>query len=340
MPVKRSQRRRAARACALASALVAEAGAAQTTPVVEAHFELRGPEGCNSAEDFAAHVRKRSSRISLVSSPSSRSLLVELQEQPKGTMRGSFKVIEADGKTRGRQLDAASCAEAVEALSLIVTVTLDPDALLEEPTQPEPPAPKPAPAPATPKTRPTPPKPVPALEAERARYRLSFGVGAALLVNQAPQVAPGGAAAVALEVNAGEVWSPFFRLSVVHAQRRNIQEPGGDANFAFTVPTLDVCPVRFGPRALGIRPCAFGSAGLLEVWGSAAARTESHARAIGAAGGAIWLGARVSEVFEITADGRVGAAFRRDRFGFDDRGFFTTPTLGFSAGLGVAGGFP
>jgi hypothetical protein len=49
---------------------------------------------------------------------------------------------------------------------------------------------------------------------------------------------------------------------------------------------------------------------------------------------------RLSEAIEITADGRAGMTFKRDEFAFDDIPFFTTPTLGFSSGVGIAGGFP
>ncbi len=306
------------------------------------HFELRAPEGCSSVEDFAAHVKKRSSRIQLVAGTAPRSLVVEIQEQAGG-VRGSVKVLEKDGSTRSRQLKASTCAEAVEALSLIATVTLDPDALLAEPEpEPEPkPTVSPKPKPPAEKPRPVRPAPPPPPPSEAAApYRFSLGVGAALLFNQAPKLAPGASVAVALELRPGHVLSPLVRLSVVHAQRRDISEPGGSASFAFTLPTLDVCPVRLGPRAFGVRPCAYASVGLLKAWGSATAQTEAHARLSGAAGGALWVGWRVSEVFEIIADGRAGAATPRDRFGFDNRGFFTTPRVGFSAGLGVAGGFP
>jgi hypothetical protein len=308
------------------------------------HFELRAPEGCSSPEDFAARVRKRSARISLIAGPAPRSLVVEIKEQSPGVLRGSVRVVERGGSARSRQLKASSCAEAIDALSLIATVTLDPDALLAEPEpEPEPelkPEVKPPP-PASEAPRARRPRPaMPAPGAEGAPFRLSLGVGAAVLFNQAPKLAPGGSATLALELRPGQVLAPFFRLSVVHAQRRGLVQAGGKASFAFTLPTLDVCPVRLGPRGLGIRPCAYVSLGLLAVSGEALAVSESHTRLSGAGGGVLWLGARITETFEIIADIRVGASFPRDAFGFDDRAFFTTPRLGFSAGLGLAGGFP
>lgn len=329
---------------ALAGAYVTEPALAQAPSAEPTHFELRAPEGCSSVEDFAARVRKRSARILLVPGPAPRSLVVEIQEQSPGVLRGSVRVVEPRGGARSRQLKASSCAEAVEALSLIATVTLDPDALLAEPEpEPEPvpePEPKPPPRPAEPRPRPRPRADEPVSASPDPDYRVSVSVGGALLLNHAPKLVPGGSASVALELRPGHVFAPFLRLSVVHAQRRDLAEPGGSASFAFTLPTLDVCPVRLGPRELGVRPCAYGSVGVLEVWGTATGGGESHTRLSGSGGGALWVGARVSEVFEIVADGRVGAIFPRDRFGFDNRGFFTTPRLGFSAGFGVAGGFP
>lgn len=146
--------------------------------------------------------------------------------------------------------------------------------------------------------------------------------------------------AVALELGQDRVLAPLLRLSLVHAQRRSIAEPGGEASFAYTLPTLDFCPLRLGPPVLGIRPCAYASFGVLEAWGSAAGSSHSRARPFGSAGGALWVGLRLSKVLEIVGDTRLGALFPRDRFGFDDRGFFTTPALGISASFGVAGGFP
>jgi hypothetical protein len=338
--VKRSQRHRAGAAIALAASVLSARALAQSQPAGPTHFELRAPEGCSSAADFAARVRKRSARIELVDGPARRSLLVRIQEQSPGAFRGSVRVVEPDGGARSRQLTASTCAELVEALSLIATVTLDPDALLAEPeAEPErPPTPTPAPTP-----KPSPRAPEPRAAAARpalAPYRVSVGLGAALLFNQAPKVALGGSASVALELRPGNAWAPLVRLSVVHAQRRDLAEPGGLASFAFTLPTLDLCPVRLGPPAFGVRPCAYGSVGLLEVWGSAAGASESHARFYGSAGGALWLGLKLTKIFEIVADYRVGVLSPRDRFGFDQRAFFSTPTLGFSAGFGVAGGFP
>lgn len=313
------------------------AGEAEAT-----RFEFRAPAGCSSSEDFAARVGRRSRRIHLVSDASGRrSLVVEIQQASSGSaLRGTVTVVEPDGATRTRRLKAASCEEAVEALSLIATVTLDPDAMTGGPP-PEAPPPKPVPPKPNPPS-PPPKKPPPGVHRAPPDepYRFSFGLAGALLLEMAPQPVPGATATAAFEINPGRIASPFWRLSLTHAQRRRVAAPGGAASFAFTLPTLDACPVRLGPRALGVRPCAFVTLGLLRAWGEDALQNETYSRVYGAAGVAAWVGWRVSEAFEIIADGRVSAPFRRDEFAFDHSVFFRTPTPGFSVGLGVAGGFP
>jgi hypothetical protein len=319
----------------------APAHAQQTAAPEATRFEFRAPAGCSSAEDFSARVSKRSWRIRLVTDPSvRRSLVVEIQQAPAGgSLRGTVTVVEADGATRKRQLKAASCEEAVDALSLIATVTLDPDAMLGEPP---PETPEPAKTPVKPAEPKAPRKPVPVFHRPPPTepYRFSLGLAGALLLRMAPEPAFGATASASFEVNPGHVAAPFWRLSLTHAQRRGIAEPGGEASFAFTLPTLDLCPVRLGPRALGLRPCAYGSLGVLKVWGEGTPQNETHARLFGSAGLSAWLGWRVSEAFEIIADGRAGLPFRRDELALDNSIFFKTPTLGFSFGVGAAGGFP
>lgn len=319
---------------------------AQQNPAPAAtRFEFRAPAGCSSAEDFATRVSKRSSRIRLVSDATvRRSLLVEVQQAVSGgPLRGTVTVVEADGTTRTRRLKAATCAEAVEGLALIATVTLDPDALVGEPA-PEAPAPvEPKPEVKPPPVKPPAvkaPAPAPRRPSRGEPYRLSLGLAGSVLLNTAPEPALGGSASLGVELSPGRVLSSLLRLSVTHVQRRGISEQAGEAAFAFTLPTLDICPVRVGPRAFGLRPCGYGSVGLLEVWGRGTRLDESHVRPFAAAGLALWAGWRISEAFEIIADGRAGLALTRDEFAFDRGVFFKTPTTGFSAALGAAGGFP
>jgi hypothetical protein len=322
---------------------VAGRGAAQPGREPEAtRFQFSAPEGCGSAEDFAARVAKRSARINLVAEgAASRALSVEIQgPDAAGVLRGRVTVVEPDGATRARQLKAPSCEEALDGLSLITTVTLDPEAVMGEPvTTPEAPKPAPKPAPEAPKA-PRKPMTLPVRGEPLPLYRLSFGLSGAVLLRIAPQPAFGGQASVMLELNPGHMLSPAWRLSVLHAQRRGVALGPGEANFAYTLPTIEACPLRLGPKVVGLRPCGFVSAGVLKAWGSRVSEEDGHLRFFGAAGAAALVRMRLGETLEIIADGRAGFAFKRDDFAFDGMPFFTTPALGFSSALGVAGGFP
>lgn len=340
--VKRSQRPCAVCALAVAAVLVAAPALAQPSPEPEvARFEFRAPEGCGSAEDFTARVAKRSARIQLIAQGNApRSLSVEIQPpDAAGVLRGRVTVVEPDGATRARQLKASTCEEALDGLSLIATVTLDPGALMAEPVEAPaeaPPPPKPTPEPAKPK----PPQRIPRRAEPIDLYRLSFGVAGAVLLEVAPEPAFGGQLSAMFEMNPGHPLSPAWRLSVVHAQRRGVVAPVGEANFSYTLPTLEVCPVRLGPKVFGIRPCGFVTAGALKAWGSQVFEEQERLRFFGAAGPALLALLRLGERVEIIADARAGFAFGKDQFAFDGMPFFTTPALGFSSAAGVAVGFP
>jgi hypothetical protein len=340
--VKRSQRSRGSCALALAAVLVGGRAAAQTTPEPEvARFEFRAPEGCGSAEDFTARVAKRSARIKLITQGSApRSLAVEIQPaDAAGVLRGRVTVVEPDGATRARQLKASTCEEAIDGLSLIATVTLDPGALMAEPVEPEPAKPLAEPAPEPPKP-PKKPQSIPRRAEPIELYRFALGVGGAALLEVAPEPAFGGQLSAMFEMNPGHPLSPAWRLSLVHAQRRGVAEPTGEANFAYTLPTLEVCPVRLGPKVFGIRPCGFVTAGTLKAWGSEVFQEQERLRFFGAAGPALLVLLRLSKSVEIIADARAGFAFSKDQFAFDGEVFFTTPALGFSSAAGVSVGFP
>lgn len=288
-------------------------------------------------------MQRRSARIRLsAEAAAGRTLIVELKSpRAGGAVSGSITVIEPDGSSSARRLEAKGCDEAMAGLSLIATVTLDPEALLGEPAEPEPEAePVVAPEALQSPPPPAPPSPPAAAVPEPPSFRLSAGLQGAVLLHAAPEPALGGAVFAALELRAGRVLSPLWRVSVMHVQSRGVSQAAGDANFAFTVPTLDGCPLRLGPRALGVRPCAYVGLGVLKVWGENTAQQETHLRPSGSAGAAVQLSAQVSEVFEIVADARGGAALFRDSFAFDRASFFRTRPLLFSAAIGVAGGFP
>lgn len=354
--MNRSRRLRVLLAAVLTGAescarLAAAQTAAPPAQAEAARLEFRAPSGCSSAEEFAAQVRRRSARLVLVSAgAAARSLRVEIQ-QAGTSWRGSIRVVEPDGTSRARQLKARSCAEAIDALSLIAAVTLDPDALAEPPeAHPEGKTPPDAPrpddrAPSTTKPAPRasqalPVQPAPYARAERSHYRVGVGASAIMVQGVAPALLPGGAISVALELASSRTIAWYARLSLGHAERRGLQEPGGNASFALTQPLLDLCPLRLGPRVLGVRPCAFGGFSWMKAWGEAVAESQPHERLRGVVGVGLSAQLRLSEAIEIIVDGRAGVPLVRDAYALDDVVFYRTARLGFSGGAGLVAGFP
>jgi hypothetical protein len=351
-PVKRPLSLLGALALACAGSCAGEARAQSEAILVR--LELRSPAGCGSVGQFEEQVRRRTTRIRLTTEAEiARALVIVLKPAARGTVRGTATVIEPDGTQRARKLSAKSCDEAIAALALIAVVTLDPEALLAPPPDESAPPPEPPPSaepPPTPAPAPAPAPPPPAPRAPPASrpdevgspspLRVTIAAQAAASFGVAPQPAWGGALSVALELRPGRVFAPLGRLTVAHTQRRGVTRQAGTANFAFTLPALDLCPVRLGPPALGLRPCGYAALGLLHAWGSATAELEEHRRLSGSGGASLLLGIELSEALEIIADGRGGFAFQRDRFAFDGVGFYRTGLLVFSAGAGLGGRFP
>lgn len=253
---------------------------------------------------------------------------------------GELRLIERDGTLRQRSVRFTTCAEAVEGLALITTVSLDPQALLEVPTEAEPTAMKPAlpqrpkrePPESTPPTRTSEPKPPPLL----ARgAEANIGLEANAYFNAVPKTALGGTLFLDEEWGSGHVFAPLFRVSVSHVERWSVVEQGGEANFALTLAKFAGCPIRIGAGAVAFRPCAFFGGGPLRAWGAGLPDSPSRTRPYWSWGGSAMLLVRVSEVMEIVGDADVGAALIRDSFAFAGQPFWRTPSLYVSSGLGV-----
>ena len=101
----------------------------QTAPNVTAGLQLDAARDCASWQELASGVARRSSRIRLVPStgtPATETLLqTALRPAADGSIAAELVVLQ--GRKRSlRRLSAPSCAEAVDALALVIAITLDP----------------------------------------------------------------------------------------------------------------------------------------------------------------------------------------------------------------------
>src|SRR5688572_15268744 len=128
---------------ALAALCSGSEGSAEA-PEVRAHLEVVTAGGCGSEAEITARVGRRSSRIRFVEpGPDVRRARAELRPASNELFAASLSLWTDDGRELVRRVRPARCADALEALSLVLLVSLDPDAELGEPAATSP-APDPA----------------------------------------------------------------------------------------------------------------------------------------------------------------------------------------------------
>ncbi|MEO8983744.1 MAG: hypothetical protein ABI548_29530 [Polyangiaceae bacterium] len=326
--------------CAFACCALLASARAHADALGPTLLEYQAPADCPTVADFQHSVQRRSARIRFVDEGShDRALSISLRQNGAAVV-GELRLVEADGSLRQRSLRFTSCAEAVEGLALVATVSLDPQALLESP-QPAPPAaspPPPAPTPPKPQTQPAPRAEPPPAAPKRARSKgIATNLGAQFeaYLHLFPQAALGGEAYVDLDFRPAQRFSPLLRAAFTHLERRGIAEGSGEANFALTVGTLSVCPWRIRGALLEVRPCAWVSAGALRSWSSKTTKPQALTSQYWAWGGSAVAFVRLGKAMEIVADTGVGAPLLQDHFVFEGSTFWKTPTLYVSTGLGL-----
>lgn len=304
-------------------------------------LSYRAEPGCPEVADFQRRVELRSSHVHFVDEGShDRELLIRLSRQGEFT-RGELRLIEKDGSLRQRSVRFTTCAEAVEGLALITAVSLDPHAQLQpEPPSTDEPLAEPAPPKRTPRTVPTPvqapPRPTaraPVPNTGRG-LELALGVEFATVFQLLPAAAFGASGFVDIGSSRQSWFAPLVRLTVSHLERRGIREPGFDANFALTLATLSVCPVKLDTGLFTLRPCGFASGGLLRGWGSNTSDARAGQSVFGAWGAAGALGLRLTPGVELALTLASAATLTRDAYVFQGAQVWSTPVLYLWGGLG------
>jgi len=305
-------------------------------------LSYRAPDGCPGVADFRRSVQRRSARVSFVEQGAhDRELSITVRKEGDAT-HGELRLVERDGRASQRSVRFRTCAEALEGLALIAVMSLDPQALLEPekpPPDATPAAVVPAPKPPAPTAKP-PPKPAAAPERPAATQPSTTKVGLGAAFNVAPSALPatalGGSLFADLTLPSQSHFAPLFRLALSHVERRGLSSTdGAQANFTLTLATLSACPVRLSAGILELRPCGFGSAGVLYAWGSQTTNLQQRTRPYGALGGSLALFLSVSQTIDIVADLAAGATLLRDSFGFEQDQAWRTPALYLSSGIGA-----
>jgi hypothetical protein len=125
--------------------VTAVAAGADEPVIASARLEVHALPDCTTREELAARVAARSRRIQFADDAPGPTLRAVIAPAPRGGAVGELQIAEPNGKTSTRRISAPSCAEATDAIALIIALTLDPTSAATA----RPPAAPPSAAPAT-----------------------------------------------------------------------------------------------------------------------------------------------------------------------------------------------
>jgi hypothetical protein len=338
--------------------------AAPATPEAgptRARLDLRGPADCVSRADIVARVAARTPRIQLVDDATVYAR-VELTSTRPGNVVADV-VLAAPGTDQlPRRFIGRSCAQAADAIALIIAVTLDPT-LQPKASPPERKAPiavpevpdaaggttvtdpgnggAAAPAPQPPDQPAPDQKPelakvaavVPAVPAAPARREFAATVAGQTIFGPAPAVMPGISLTGMAALDREGAWAPALFVGALHAWRNDLSQTGGAASFTLDAATIDACPLRVGGSALAARPCVTVLLGRLTASGSETMDAASVARFYGAAGAA--LTASFGSTIQLSGRLGFGMTLLRDTYDFMGPTFHRAGRFTIAASLGV-----
>jgi hypothetical protein len=357
---RRPRIRRFFRACALCFAFCATKAGAQESAST-ARLSLEASSGCASWQELAAGVARRSNRIRLVTEASvSPALAASVKQAADGVVAAELVVTHPSGKRSVRRLTAPSCSEAVDALALVIAITLDPASVTEASggstesgsagaAEASGQANDPKAVANEPEKR---PPSVSGKENADARGRQSlepevetvfrWRAGALLrsLLGPAPELMPGLALALGASWDRAGLWSPALRLSATHYWLHGVSETDGDADFEVDSGSLDACPVRVGSELLAVRPCASLELGRLLARGTHTFAPQSHTRPFAVLGGSLWLETLLLTRLEASLGLSAGKTLVMDDFAFSPTTFHRVSAITVAGTLGVSLRFP
>lgn len=345
--------------------------AAPDAPTISIRLELKSSSGCATRSALMDRVRARAPRIRFVDEGGVPIVRASFQALPSGKVASEVSVAAPNVDLPERQLQASSCVDALDAVALIIAISIDPESAARTaddtgPNRHEPArrneaasatlgatsaagasagAPSERSALAVSKAPKEPNGTANSTgrggeqrgERDEAGTRLGAQLAAEALLGPTPGVMPG----VALYFSAGldrtTAWSPFVALGALHAFGGHTVQNGGTAAFALDALSLDACPFRLAAGAFEARACASTLLGQLSAHGSDTRNPASTARIFAASGASTLVTFRLQPSLELALRAGADVNFVRDSFEFAPVIFHTVAPVTFftSLGLGV-----
>jgi hypothetical protein len=340
---------------------------ASEPPIAKARLKLGAAPDCMTGEDLIARVAARSPRIQFVNDASAVGVEATFTAARSGGVDAELLLVEPGVKTAPRRMHAGSCAEAADAVALIIAVALDPvwvnahrppvtgepsvatsagQASAASTASPSavPPFAKPAARPTEPSrelvTEPARVEPSPVEVASPAHSAAARRRGGAHLAGQmiwgpAPAVMPGVAIHAIAALDRDALWSPAIMIGATHAWRNGLAEAGGTAAFALDAGTLDACALRVRLSIVDARACGALLVGRFAASGSDTKAPATVARLFATAGAAAVLTASLGSMVELFARIGTGLTLRRDTYEFIPTEFHQVSRFTTDASLGL-----
>ncbi|HEY2407470.1 MAG TPA: hypothetical protein VGI10_15775 [Polyangiaceae bacterium] len=345
--------------------LSSAAQAAPDAPSIDVRLELKSNADCVSRAALIARVRSRSPRIRFVDDASEPTIRATFTALPTGNVTSEIALAAPYTEVPERRFAPSSCNDALDAVALIIAISLDPAAATASPGQQTPAIPsKETPpdadsAPVAPSSAnvATPDAPAqkshafpvsregraplsttPQKNADQSgapRPRLGVAVEAQTMFGPAPSVMPGVSVYATVALDHSALWSPALMLGALHAWQSDVAEQGGRASFRLDAVSLDACALRAELDVLEARACGSALFGRLSTRGSDTINPGASARPFATAGAALLVTLRLSAWLELSARGGAGATLMRDSYEFTPMVFHTAAPVTFAASLGL-----
>jgi len=318
-------------------------GPAPAAPATTVRLAVRGAADCTPRSDLAARVATRTPRIQFADDGAV-SAEVNVTSARPGNVVAELVLGTARAEAP-RRVVARSCAEAADAIALIIAITLDPTlkvtpggdtaAPATDETQraaPSTTSAAPTPAPPPPVESRSVPAPSPAIPPRR-----QFGVVVAgqTIFGPAPNVMPGLALYGMAALDRDSVLSPALFVGGIRVWRDDLSQAGGAASFALDAASVDACPIRLARSALAVHPCAAALFGRMDSSGAATANGVSTTRPFALAGAAVTARVGLGAALQLALRVGVGVTLIRDSYQFGTATFHRADPVTTSASLGI-----
>lgn len=330
--------------------MASAAALAQTPGAVSVVFEA--PPDCGSQSEFEARVRGRTRTRTLepTAATDSRPSRFEVSlRRDEERVLGSLTIYETSGDANTREIEAASCSEAIDGLALIAALTLDPTSNLKaEPTEPAEPTPPTSGEPTQPppttderaETRPSTPPELDEQPSERRPIRAALDGSVSVLATTgvSPESGLGLEPALGLFTDALVRSGSLLRVGGRIVRSHDVALAEGDATLEWRALMAQLCPALLPlHESLWITGCVAAEVGELAGQGRDTQNPRTRTSTWGALGPALLARWEVLSPLFVQVGGEALFPLNRDRFLLADATVYEIPPVSArgQGGLGV-----